>query len=175
MDKIREKVINFMEHNEILTKLENEKWYTMEDSLVELIKNCITETTYNTEVIPLATGEQLHTTINFDGDISINDDFGQQLLLFQGKYNSEMWELQKEKIQKQELYDILDEIFESYDYSDDLKQIVDTYIEDITIGNGEEAVEQEVKTIKHEFETMNEKDFCIAWGIYKVGNTYIKP
>lgn len=175
MDKIREKVVDFMEHNEILTKLENEKWYSMEDSLVELIKNCITETTYNTEIITLATGEQLHTTIDFAGDISINDDFGQQLLLFQGKHNSEMWELQKEKLLKQELYDFLDEIFESYDYSDDLKQIVDTYIEDITIGNGEEAVEQEVKTMKHEFETMNEKDFCIAWGIYKIGNTYIKP
>lgn len=38
MDKIREKVVDFMENNEYLSKLKNKRWYDMEDSLVELIK-----------------------------------------------------------------------------------------------------------------------------------------
>lgn len=35
MGEIREQVINFMEHNEQLSKLKGENWYKMEDSLVE--------------------------------------------------------------------------------------------------------------------------------------------
>lgn len=38
LGKIREQVINFMEHNEQLTKLTGEKWYNMEDSLVAFVE-----------------------------------------------------------------------------------------------------------------------------------------
>lgn len=36
IDTIREKVINFMDNNPLLTKLENDDWYKMEDALVDL-------------------------------------------------------------------------------------------------------------------------------------------
>lgn len=36
MDKIREKIIDFMEHNPVTNKLKGDKWYTMEDALVNL-------------------------------------------------------------------------------------------------------------------------------------------
>lgn len=36
MDKIREKIINFMEHNPVTSKLKGDKWYAMEDALVNL-------------------------------------------------------------------------------------------------------------------------------------------
>lgn len=36
MDKIREKIIDFMEHNPVTSKLKGDKWYTMEDALVNL-------------------------------------------------------------------------------------------------------------------------------------------
>lgn len=39
MKTIREQVIDFMEHNEQLTKLKGENWYKMEDSLVELVES----------------------------------------------------------------------------------------------------------------------------------------
>lgn len=50
MDKIREKVINFMEHNEYLSKLKNKQWYDMEDSLVNLVEEFANtkDDTYNT-------------------------------------------------------------------------------------------------------------------------------
>lgn len=38
METIREQVIDFMEHNEQLTKLKGENWYKMEDSLVEFVE-----------------------------------------------------------------------------------------------------------------------------------------
>lgn len=38
---IRERVINFMEHNDYLTKLTGENWYKMEDSLVTFIERII--------------------------------------------------------------------------------------------------------------------------------------
>ncbi|MBQ2882766.1 MAG: hypothetical protein IJE43_03185 [Alphaproteobacteria bacterium] len=37
MDKIREKVASFMEHNDVLSKLKGENWYNMEDELVNLV------------------------------------------------------------------------------------------------------------------------------------------
>lgn len=48
MGKIREQVINFMEHNEQLSKLKGKKWYEMEDSLIEFIERLTGEkdTTY---------------------------------------------------------------------------------------------------------------------------------
>lgn len=174
MDKIREKVINFMENNELTENLEGLAWYNTEDSLVELVKECITE--YNTKPysISLASGEELNI-VETPQTLTIMSNFEQVLMEYDFTQTNETADNILTTIKKQELYDFLDYLFGSYDYSDDLKQIVDTYIEDITIGNGEDAVEQEVKTMKHEFETMNEKDFCIAWGIYKIGNTYIKP
>lgn len=36
LSEIREEVIRFMESNEILSKLNGDKWYKMEDELVEL-------------------------------------------------------------------------------------------------------------------------------------------
>ena len=36
LSEMREQVIVFMEHNEILSKLKGDKWYKMEDELVEL-------------------------------------------------------------------------------------------------------------------------------------------
>ena len=48
MGKIREQVINFMEHSEQLSKLKGKKWYEMEDSLVEFVERLTGEkdTTY---------------------------------------------------------------------------------------------------------------------------------
>ena len=49
MDEIREKVINFMEHNEYLSRLKNKQWYDMEDSLVNLVEEISNkkDNTYN--------------------------------------------------------------------------------------------------------------------------------
>lgn len=48
MGKIREQVINFMEHSEQLSKLKGKNWYEMEDSLVEFVERLTGEkdTTY---------------------------------------------------------------------------------------------------------------------------------
>lgn len=48
MGEIRKQVINFMEHNEQLSKLKGENWYKMEDSLVEFAEQLTGEkdTTY---------------------------------------------------------------------------------------------------------------------------------
>ena len=37
MDKIREKVVSFMEHNPFLTKFKGESWYSVEDGITNLI------------------------------------------------------------------------------------------------------------------------------------------
>lgn len=49
MSEIREKVINFMEHNEYLSQLKNKQWYDMEDSLVNLVEEISNkkDNTYN--------------------------------------------------------------------------------------------------------------------------------
>lgn len=36
-DRIRLEIAKFMEHNDVLTKLENEDWYCVENALVELL------------------------------------------------------------------------------------------------------------------------------------------
>lgn len=63
MKTIREQVIDFMEHNEQLTKLKSENWYKMEDSLVEFIEKLTSkkDTTYTTtEQIQLADGNYIN-------------------------------------------------------------------------------------------------------------------
>lgn len=49
MSEIREKVINFMEHNKYLSQLKNKQWYDMEDSLVNLVEEISNkkDNTYN--------------------------------------------------------------------------------------------------------------------------------
>lgn len=51
MDKIREKIINFMEHNPETSKLKGDKWYAMEDALVNLFCEMTgtTDKTYETQ------------------------------------------------------------------------------------------------------------------------------
>ena len=39
-DRIRLEIAKFMEHNDVLTKLENEDWYCVEDALVNLLTDC---------------------------------------------------------------------------------------------------------------------------------------
>lgn len=41
-DRIRLEIATFMEHNDVLTKLENEDWYCVENALVELLTDCDT-------------------------------------------------------------------------------------------------------------------------------------
>lgn len=38
-DRIRLEIAKFMEHNDVLTKLENEEWYSVENGLTELLTN----------------------------------------------------------------------------------------------------------------------------------------
>lgn len=49
MDRIREEVVMFMEHNKYLTKLFGEDWFDMEDGLVELVEKIsgLKDNTYN--------------------------------------------------------------------------------------------------------------------------------
>ena len=49
MNEIREKVINFMEHNKYLSRLKNKQWYDMEDGLVNLVEEISSkkDNTYN--------------------------------------------------------------------------------------------------------------------------------
>lgn len=79
MKTIREQVINFMEHNEQLTKLKGENWYKMEDSLVEFIEKLTgkKDTTYTkTDLTEL----QLDITqeldeINFTSKSQVDDSY----------------------------------------------------------------------------------------------------
>ena len=79
MKTIREQVINFMEHNEQLTKLKGENWYKMEDSLVEFIEKLTgkKDTTYTkTDLAEL----QLDITqeldeINFTSKSQVDDSY----------------------------------------------------------------------------------------------------
>ncbi len=79
MKTIREQVINFMEHNEQLTKLKGKNWYKMEDSLVEFIEKLTgkKDTTYiKTGLIEL----QLDITqeldeINFTSKSQVDDSY----------------------------------------------------------------------------------------------------
>ena len=78
MGTIREQVIDFMEHNEQLTKLKGENWYKMEDSLVEFIEKLTNEkdTTYTTtEQITLADGNYL-TLVKNEFTIELQDNLG---------------------------------------------------------------------------------------------------
>lgn len=43
MDELRMRVSLFMENNKILTELENEKWYYMEDALYDFITDLFYE------------------------------------------------------------------------------------------------------------------------------------
>lgn len=53
MDKIREKVVAFMEHNPVLTELEDKNWYSVEDGIAKLICNllCVDDKTYEDGVL----------------------------------------------------------------------------------------------------------------------------
>lgn len=53
MDKIREKIVNFMEANHITNKLKDKDWYYMEDALVYLVYEItgVTDKTYETQEV----------------------------------------------------------------------------------------------------------------------------
>lgn len=176
MKTIREQVIDFMEHNEQLTKLKGENWYKMEDSLVALIESIThqKDTTYTkTEQIPLADGNYV-TLVNDNYMIEILDDFGQVMESFDINIQNQTKTEIINQLQQLDKYEYMDRIFTSYDYEEDYHRLMETYFEDITLGNGIDAVEQEIKEIKKDLETMNEKDFCEMYGIFKIGNMYFR-
>lgn len=81
-----------------------------------------------------------------------------------------------EQLTKVDKYDFMDFIYQNsdYDFGNDYKTIMETYFEDIIIGNGEDAVCDEIKYIKQDLQTMNEETFCKVYGISKLDNMYFK-
>lgn len=79
MKTIREQVIDFMEHNEQLTKLEGENWFKMEDSLVGFIEKLTgkKDTTYiksGLKELQLDITQELDN-INFTNKSQVNDSY----------------------------------------------------------------------------------------------------
>lgn len=176
METIREQVVDFMEHNEYLSKLRDEKWFEMEDKLVELIENTThtKDTTYaEEEQIQLADGNYV-TLVNGNYIIEILDDFGQVMESFDINIKNQTKTEIINQLQQLDKYEYMDRIFTSYDYEEDYHKLMETYFEDITLGNGADAVEQEIKDIKKDLETMTEKEFCENYGIFKIGNMYFR-
>lgn len=176
MKTIREQVINFMEHNEQLTKLKGENWYKMEDNLVALIESIThkKDTTYTDEIqVQLADGNYV-TLVNGNYMIEILDDFGQVMESFDINIKNQTKTEIINQLQQLDKYEYMDRIFTSYDYEEDYHRLMETYFEDITLGNGADAVEQEIKDIKKDLETMSEKEFCENYGIFKIGNMYFR-
>lgn len=172
---IRENVKNFITHNEIMLglNLNNQQRNLLENDLIKLVEDCITTKENKCYTISLASEEQLNI-MQTNTTLTIADDFGQTLEEFDLEYSNNDVDELLSNIQKLELYDYLDGILGIYDFSECLEQLVDTYIEDIIIGHGEDVVRDEVEQINHNFDTLNEKDFCADMGIYKIGNMYIK-
>lgn len=176
MKTIREQVIDFMEHNEQLTKLKGENWYKLEDSLVEFIEKLTNkkDTTYTkTEQIPLTDGNYL-TFIKNEFNIELQDSLGQVLEEFNLTQGKNTYDEIKNHISKLDKYEYMDAILKNYDYEEDYHKLMETYFEDITLGNGADAVEQEIKEIKKDLKTMTEKEFCENYGIFKIGNMYFR-
>lgn len=176
MKAIREQVIDFMEHNEQLTKLKGENWYKMEDSLVEFIEKLTSEkdTTYTkTEQIPLADGNYL-TLVKNEFTIELQDNLGQLLEEFNLTQGKNTYDEIKKHISKLDKYEYMDAILKNYDYEEDYHKLMETYFEDITLGNRADAVEQEIKEIKKDLKTMTEKEFCENYEIFKIGNMYFR-
>lgn len=176
MKTIREQVINFMEHNEQLTKLKGENWYKMEDSLVALIESIThkKDTTYTDEIrVQLADGNYV-TLVNGNYMIEIIDDFGQVMESFDINIKNQTKTEIINQLQQLDKYEYMDRIFTSYDYEEDYHRLMKTYFEDIIFGNGVDAVEQEIKEIKKDLEIMTEKEFCKNYGIFKIGNMYFR-
>lgn len=176
MKTIRGQVIDFMEHNELLTKLKGENWYKMEDSLVALIESIThkKDTTYTDEIqVQLADGNYV-TLVNGNFMIEILDDFGQVMESFEKGKGNQTKSVIIDLLTQLDKYEYMDRIFTSYDYEENYHRLMETYFEDITLGNGADAVEQEIKEIKKDLETMNEKDFCEMYGIFKIGNMYFR-
>lgn len=176
MKTIREQVIDFMEHNEQLTKLKGENWYKMEDSLVDFIEKLTDkkDTTYtDEEKIQLADGNYV-TLVNGNYMIEILDDFGQVMESFDINIKNQTKTEIINQLQQLDKYEYMDRIFTSYDYEEDYHRLMETYFEDIIFGNGIDAVEQEIKEIKKDLETMSEKEFCENYGIFKIGNMYFR-
>lgn len=71
-------------------------------------------------------------------------------------------------------YTFFETFCDSYDYGEDPYQIMETYIDDITFGWGEEAVEQEVKEIQKDIQELDEDEFCELYDINKIGNIYFR-
>lgn len=247
MKTIREQVIDFMEHNEQLTKLKGENWYKMEDSLVEFaekLTNTQDKTYSNTQSLlgiieswgnGILSEEDIKTLLNrvlkekeptfenfmklvndyfdntdgeFDGlameleeyyderkdtyekiqladgnyvtlvngnyIIEILDDFEQVVESFDINIQNQTKTEIINQLQQLDKYEYMDRIFTSYDYEEDYHRLMETYFEDITLGNGADAVEQEIKDIKKDLETMSEKEFCENYGIFKIGNMYFR-
>lgn len=176
MKTIREQVTDFMEHNEQLTKLKGENWYKMEDSLVALIESIThkKDTTYTDEIqVQLADGNYV-TLVNGNFMIEILDDFRQVMESFEKGKGNQTKSVIIDLLTQLDKYEYMDRIFTSYDYEEDYHRLMETYFEDIIFGNGVDAVEQEIKEIKKDLETMSEKEFCENYGIFKIGNMYFR-
>lgn len=176
MKTIREQVIDFMEHNEQLTKLKGENWYKMEDSLVDFIEKLTDkkDTTYTQqEQLPLVDGNYINL-VKKEFTIEIQDDLGQVLEEFNLIQGEDTYNGIKKHISKLDKYEYVNALLNNYDYEEDYHRLMETYFEDITLGNGADAVEQEIKDIKKDLETMTEKEFCENYGIFKIGNMYFR-
>lgn len=73
-------------------------------------------------------------------------------------------------------FEVMDKLLgtSDYDFGSNYKTIMNTYCEDIVFSNGLEAVQNEIQEINQDLNSMNEKDFCREYGIYKIGGLYFK-
>lgn len=171
---MKKEIINFINRSETLKVLTGEQKQMLKKELEELLTNCGRVVKSKQYGVELESGEEL-TIIETSETLIVADNFRQTLEEYDLIYSNIKVDDIINEISKLTLYDYLDKLSGSYDWSSELKQIKDTYIEDITIGNGEEAVKQEVEQMEHDYETMPEEEFCVTWGIYKIEDIYVKP
>lgn len=121
----------------------------------------------------LADGNYINL-VKKDFTIELQDDLGQVLEEFNLTQGKNTYDDIKKHISKLDKYEYIETILINYDFEEDYHRLMETYFEDITLGNGIDAVEQEIKEIKKDLKTMSEKEFCENYGIFKIGNMYFR-
>lgn len=84
------------------------------------------------------------------------------------------YESTKQKLQELDKFELIELFTRFYDWENDYTILMQTYMDDIIIGNGYEVVEREIKEIENDLQTLNENDFCKTYNIIQIEETYFK-
>lgn len=84
------------------------------------------------------------------------------------------YESTKQKLQELDKFELIELFTRFYDWENDYSVLMQTYMDDIIIGNGYEVVEKEIKEIENDLKSLNEDDFCKTYNIIQINETYFK-